>query len=280
MKSLLSLQRFCWICGRSLALARRRCLIVAGAEESAREPLWQLAIRQVKKSSNLTASKVVTQITVRDGADVFLGSVESVDVVSVPEKDALTWVNVSKKSIGSPGITMELNLRLRRTSPGNIPRWLLRIGWTKAMTLVAAGRPVGAVAGRRHGGPRGSAGHALAYLDPDTARPLQVDLVLPIHSNFGTRLVSVTVSFGSGPDDASVPVNAVIDQSGRFMFWKRHLIITKSFQELDRAWFDHAHRRWFDCKLNTGASTKRYHRAWLSNFTRIPRVLTKKEILP
>jgi hypothetical protein len=208
-----------------LALCANGFLTSASAEEFVREPLWQLAIRQVKKSQNLTASKVVTQITVRDGDDVFLGSVESVDVVSVPEKNPLTWVNVSKKSVGSPGITMELNLHLE-DDPGSILDGYAT--WVEQGMTLLDGRPVALWQGTAD---PAEAGHALAYIDPDAGRPLQVDLVMPIHSNLGTRLVSVTVIFGPGPNDAWVPMSAVIDQSGRFMFWKRHLIITKSFQD-------------------------------------------------
>jgi hypothetical protein len=162
---------------------------------------------------------------VRDGDDVFLGSVESVDVVSAPDKTVLTWVNVSKKSVGSPGITMELNLHLEDDSGSILDGYAT---WTDQGSASVAGRPVALWEGVAN---PAEAGHALAYLDPETARPLQVDLVMPIHSSLGTRLVSVTVIFGPAPNDAWVPVSAVIDQSGRFLFWKRHLIITKSFQD-------------------------------------------------
>jgi len=189
------------------------------------QPLWQRAIREVQKSQGLLAAKVVTHITVRDGDDVFLGSIGSVDVLVAPDKIPPTRVNVSKKSVGSPGITMELNLHLE-DSPGSILEGYAT--WNnKGVTELSGGAVVlwEGVASPE------AAGRALAYLDPDTARPQRVDLALPIHSNLGTRLVSVTIDFGPGPGDTWVPVGAVIDQSGRFMFWKRHLIITKTFQE-------------------------------------------------
>lgn len=230
---------FLWVALITLCL--NGVLPVASAEDTAREPLWQLAIRQVKKSQNLAASKVVTQITVRDGADIFLGSVESVDVVSAPNSNPPTWVNVSKKSTGSPGITMELNLHLE-DDPGSILDGYAM--WADQGMTRLDGRPVALWEGVAD---PAEAGHALAYIDPDTARPVQVDLVLPIHSNFGTRLVSVTVNFGFGPGDAWVPVSAVIDQAGRFMFWKRHLIITKSFQD----WAERG-----STMLTTGGSTR------------------------
>jgi hypothetical protein len=201
----------------------------ASDQQSTGEPLWQRAIREVKKSQGLIAAKVVTHIAVRDGDDVFLGSIESVDVLATPDKIPPTWVNVSKKSMGSPGFTMELNLHIE-DDPGSILDGYAT--WTNQGAAEWAGRSVvrweGVALSADAFGARAS---ALAYIEPDTARPRQVDLVLPIRSNLGTRLVSVTVIFGAGPRGSWVPVSAVIDQSGRFMFWKRHLIITKSFQE-------------------------------------------------
>lgn len=187
---------------------------------------WQRAIGWLKKSERLVASKVVTQLTVRDGSDVFLGSIESVDVSTFTGKDsATTWVNVSKKTVGTPGFTMELDLHLEDAPSGILDGYAT---WTDRGVASFAGRPAGRWEGVAEPAENGT---ALAYLDPETAKPSQVDLVFPLHSNLGTRQVSVTVIFGPGPGDAWVPVSAVIDQSGRFMFWRRHLIITKIFQD-------------------------------------------------
>jgi len=91
-----------------------------------------------------------------------------------------------------------------------------------------------------------AANRALVYIDPETGRPGQADLFMPIRSSFGTRSVAVTVNFGPGPQRTWVPVTAVIDQSGRFMFWKRHLVITKWFQD----WVDRG-----STEPTTGGST-------------------------
>ena len=200
--------------------------LIADATEPLRnaEPLWRLAIANVKKSESLTASRVVTQITALDGKETFLGSIESVDVVNWSQKSAV-WVNVSKKTTGSPGFTMELNLHFE-DAPGSILDDY--DNWTAKGEAPIDGESTAVWEGAKAGKETNT---ALVYIDPRTALPKRVDFNLPIHSNFGTRSVQVTVIFGSDPKGAWVPIKAVIDQAGRFMFWKRHLIITKLFQD-------------------------------------------------
>jgi hypothetical protein len=189
------------------------------------EPLWQQAIREIKRGQTLVASKVVTQITVRDGDDVFLGSIESVDVVSGTKRGRPVWVNVSKKTTGSPGFTMELNLHIEDDPGGVLDGYDI---WTPQGLTHFGGEPAILWAGVSA---KDAASRALVTVDPETGRPGQAELHLPIRSNLGTRTISVTVNFGPGPDGTWVPLGAVIDQAGRFMFWKRHVIITKSFQD-------------------------------------------------
>lgn len=185
-------------------------------------PLWQLAITNVKKTKLFSASRVVTQITALDGKDVFLGSIKSVDIVA-PGTEKPAWVNVSKKTTGSPGFTMELNLHIE-DNPGDVLDGYDT--WTAKGEAPINGELMALWEGAKSGKETNT---ALAYIDSRTAQTRRVDFVLPIHSNFGTRAVKVTVFFDRSPNGVWLPATATIDQAGQFMFWKRHLIITKSF---------------------------------------------------
>ena len=194
----------------------------AAGETRTGEPLWQAALAGIKSAQALTAARVITQVTVFDGDEVLLGTIESVEAVSWTQGRPV-WQNISKKSTGRPGFTMELALNIEK-DPGDL---LDGYGeWRPQAETRLEGDLYSVWESHRPGDETDS---ARIYVDPRTARPKRADLTIPIHSNLGTRQVKLTVLFGPGPKATWVPEQATIDQAGRFMFWKRHLIITKTY---------------------------------------------------
>ncbi len=189
-------------------------------------PLWGQAIKKVQASRSLVASKVTTHLDVYDGKDSFQGSLETVHALSGWKQDKPLRKSISEVAKGSPGFTMTLNLGIE-DKPGEaldgydtwVSKGLSRLG-AKPVTLFEAAGMSGSAPSK-----------ALVYVDPDSALPLRVDYTLPIHSNFGTRIVNATVLFGATKNGAWVPQTAIIDQSGKFMFWSRHLIIKKTYED-------------------------------------------------
>jgi len=204
-----------WALGLPLAAS-------ASGDQHTGEPLWQAAMAGIKSSQALTAARVVTVVTVFDGDEALLGTIESVETVSWTSGHPV-WQNVAKKSTGKPGFTMELNLNIEK-DPGG-----LLDGYGEWRPLAAAQLEGASYSVWESHRPGDETDTARVFVDPQTSRPKRADFTMPIHSNLGTRLVALTVLFGPGPKQTWVPVQATIDQTGRFMFWKRHLVITKTF---------------------------------------------------
>lgn len=187
-------------------------------------PLWEQAINGAKSSQGMVAARVRTEIQVYDGAEAFLGSMESLDTVSSWEKTPLVWSNVSKRTVGKPGFTMELNLRIEE-DPSNVLDGYA--GWTHRGTDTVDGVAVEKWEGKRAGA---DDNWVLAYLEPEGGQPRRVEMQLPIRSSFGTRLVKITIGYGAGPDGMWLPQSATIDQAGRFVMWRRHLVVKKTYE--------------------------------------------------
>jgi hypothetical protein len=189
-------------------------------------PIWEMARQKVQTAKPLAASRVTTHLDVYDGKENFLGSIETVEEISSWNKDGSPIrVTVSNKTLGSPGFTMELNLHFE-DQPGEaldgFDTWTSkgdsRVGDTLVQLYDAVDKS------------QKEQSKALAYIDPKTALPLQVDYLVPIHSNFGTRMINATLIFGPTRDGIWVPKTATINQAGKFMFWRRHLVIKKIYE--------------------------------------------------
>lgn len=204
-------------------------LALTGAQpERPGEQLWPAVMAGIKSAQALTAARVVTQITVFDGDEELLGTIESVEALSWSQGRPV-WQNISKKSTGRPGFTMELALNIEKDPAGLLDGYS---GWQPKTETRMEGKLFSVWEAHRPGDETDS---ARVFVDPRTTRPSRAEFTMPIHSNLGTRQVKLTVIFGPGPKDTWVPIQATIDQAGRLMFWKRHLVITKTFHE----WVEH-----------------------------------------
>jgi hypothetical protein len=188
--------------------------------------LVERAIQLLHQGKPEVASKVVTHVDVYDGKGAFLGSLETVDALASWGKDGKpVRKEVSSHQQGSPGFTMNLSLHLEDSPAEALDGFDT---WEDAGPTELQGKAVRRFRGTAISGKDTTV--AVAYLDPQTGAPLQVDYEMPMHSTFGTRQVKATVRFSPGGGGAWVPRSATLDQAGRVMFWSRHLVVVTTYQ--------------------------------------------------
>jgi hypothetical protein len=170
---------------------------------------------------------VVTHVDVYNGKETYLGSLETVDALVAWGKDGKpVRKQVSSRQQGSPGFTMSLSLHLEDQPAQALDGFDT---WTDLGAGVLQGHPVARFRGTATSGHETTV--ALAYLDPQTGTPLEVDYDMPMHSLFGTRQVKASVTFGAGPAGTWVPEKATINQAGSYLFWHRRLVVTSTYQD-------------------------------------------------
>lgn len=189
--------------------------------------LVERAIQRLHQGQPEVASKVVTHVDVFDGKGAFLGSLETVAALASWTKDGKpVRKEIASHQQGSPGFTMSLSLHLEDSPAEALDGFDT---WSEAGPADLQGQSVRCFRGTSVSGKETTV--ALAYLDPQTGAPLQVDYEMPVHSTFGTRQVKATVRFGPGAGGAWVPRSATLDQAGRVMFWTRHLVVVSTYQD-------------------------------------------------
>ncbi len=201
-------------------------ITVAGAAADI-SPLLARALEQMRPAKPLVAGKVITRLDVYDGKDTFLGAMDTVDAIDALRKDAPpTRRTISSRTQGSPGFTMDLSLHFE-DHPGEVLDGYDT--WTPKGNSYYNGAPVELYEGVAES--KGENSKVLVFVDLLNALPIKAEFLIPIHSTFGNRSISATVLFGATKDGIWVPRTATIDQAGRVMFWRRHLIIRKTYED-------------------------------------------------
>lgn len=189
--------------------------------------LLALALQKSAAAKVLMAAKVSTHLEVYDGEDAFLGATDTVEAIEALRKDAPpSRKTISTKTTGSPGFTMDLNFHFE-DQPGEALEGYDT--WAPKGEAQFNGATLDLFEGVANS--KGEISKVLLFVDPATALPIKAEYLLPIHSTFGNRSVAVTVLFGPASYGLWVPSSATIDQKGRMLFWKRHLIIQKTYED-------------------------------------------------
>jgi hypothetical protein len=186
-------------------------------------PHWRQAVDRITRESDFWAAGVMTTMTVYNGTDELLGSVETNSELELTEGRPV-WNQKSRIRKGKPGMTFTMDLGLQET-PGVILKEY--DSWTLLRKEFLEGSWVQVWKGVESGKPDNT---ATAYLDESTAWPRQIIFTVPFKSLLlGIKSFTMIVEYKATAEGAWLPSRAIIDQSGRVIFMKRRVHIESEY---------------------------------------------------
>lgn len=188
------------------------------------ELLLQKTILNIQKAKSLKASRVEKTITVRDGDEKFLGSVESIEV-PVIKNGKEEWKGIFEKKIGDPGMRMSIVTTVD-SSPGSVldgyGNWMLKDN------ILVGGQLLSVWEGSKT--EKNDKATVEVYIGSRMALPSRLVFILPIKA-FGVTSFRLTVTYGTSPNNVCIPLSATSDIKSEFLFRKRHITVTKLFYD-------------------------------------------------
>lgn len=195
--------------------------------QSPTDELWRKTVKQVQSTKPLVASMILTKVEVYDGEGAYLGTLERSDRLEAWNgKDKPKRRQTASTTKGSPGFTMEISLGIEN-KPADALEGLDYFNSLGNAQLNGATVAVFEASG--HSGK--DLIQAKVFVDPASQRPVKIDYRIPIRSSMGNRTVQASVWYRPDRDGNWLPHRLLIDQTGRYLFWKRRIIVEKSFED-------------------------------------------------
>ena len=207
------------------------CLGESPIAESSKD-LWNAVLQCIHNGKSMAASKINTHFDVYDGEGKFLGAVDNMKQQTGWNKDEPVRKEVSSRTFGKPGMTMELSFGFENhpeEALDDLPKWSVKgpelLDAKPVIVILAEGKP-----GKNQV-------KATVYIDAETKRPQKIDYIIPVNSAFGSGMCNVSLWYVATGAGQWLPARVHIDQSGRYMFWKRRLVINQEYIE----WVKHSY---------------------------------------
>jgi hypothetical protein len=197
----------------------------SAAGEKAGVPLWRQAAERIVRDGKFWATQVSSVQTIYDGNGQLLGSVATQDELDLATGRPV-WKQKSRVKKGEPGFLFPMDLGIQK-KPGVMLQEY--DAWTLLRKETRAGVPVEVWKGVETAEPDNT---ATAYLDAETARPLQIVFTVPFSNIIlGKQSFVLTVEYGETAAGVCLPSRSIVDHAGRLFLLKRHIHIESEYRD-------------------------------------------------
>jgi hypothetical protein len=159
-----------------------------------------------------------------DGQEKFLGTMTEVEQMERMGA-RLRWLTQSKTTEGSPGMTIKADFGLQSDPASALKGY---DNWRRRSAEDSEAQSVEVWEGVDSTDPENG---IVAFIDPATGFLRKAMFTLPFRSPVGSVLVKGELVCEQQPQGVWLPSQITMDQTGRFLFTKRHLHIVKKYKE-------------------------------------------------
>lgn len=212
------------ICFAGFLLLLHNAIAAGTKHEEAERPLWEAAMNRLKENGGYVAACIETDMKVFGSDGRLLGSVLETERLERAEQK-LRWVKTSNKKTGSPGMAVAADLGLQSDPASSLMGY---DRWQCKGEEQIDGTSVEIWEGITKADPQNS---ILAYIERESAFLLRAEFTMPFRLPFGSVLIRGEMLCRRSSTGVWLPAQVTLEQTGRLLFMKRRVQITKNYRE-------------------------------------------------